>query len=185
MQYIWLFLVTTSISLLLFSNHNAILTAMTTATQNAVSLCISLVGIYALWLGIINVAKNCGILQSLTDKINPFVKKLFGTNNDDISADLSLNLSANLLGIGNASTPPAIRAIKNMDDGNGKLTKGMAMLFVINACGLQIMPTTVIGMRASLGSANPTDILLPCLITSLVATVVGVLIVSFVYRGEK
>ena len=185
MQYIWLFLVTTSISLLLFSNPNAILTAMTTATQNAVSLCISLVGIYALWLGVINLAKNCGILQTLCKKINPLAKKLFGAHNDEISADLSLNLSANLLGIGNASTPPAIRAIKNMDKGNGKLTKGMAMLFVINACGLQIVPTTVIGIRSNLGSANPTDILLPCLITSLATTAVGILLVNLLFGHNK
>ncbi len=185
MQYIWLFLVTTSISLLLFANPNAILASMTTATQNAVTLCISLVGIYALWLGVINLAKNCGLLQSLTDKIKPFAKKLFGTNDDNVVSDLSLNLSANLLGVGNASTPPAINAIKNMDKGGGKVTKGMAMLFVINACGLQIVPTTVIGIRASMNSANPTDILLPCLLTSLISTAVGILIVSFVYRGEK
>lgn len=183
MQYIWLFLVTTSISLLMFANPNAILTAMTTATQNAVTLCISLIGIYALWLGVINVAKNCGLLQSITNKIKPFAKKFFGTNNDEISADLSLNLSANLLGVGNASTPPAINAIKNMDKGDGRLTKGMAMLFVINACGLQLVPTTVIGIRTAMGSANPTDILLPCLITSLVSTAVGVLLVCVIYRG--
>ena len=185
MQYIWLFLVTTSISLLMFANPNAILTAMATATQNAVTLCISLISIYALWLGVINVAKNCGLLQSITNKIKPFAKKFFGTNNDEISADLSLNLSANLLGVGNASTPPAINAIKNMDKGDGRLTKGMAMLFVINACGLQLVPTTVIGIRTAMGSANPTDILLPCLITSLVTTTVGVLLVCIVFRGEK
>ena len=185
MQYIWLFLVTTSICLLLFANPNAILTAMTVATQNATTLCISLIGIYALWLGVINVAKNCGLLQKLTTKIKPLVKKLFGTNNDEISADLSLNLSANLLGVGNASTPPAIKAIKNMDKGNGKLTKGMAMLFVINACGLQIVPTTVIGIRTSLGSTNPTDILLTCLITSFITTAVGILLVSLFFKAEK
>lgn len=185
MQYIWLFLVTTSISLLLFANPNAILTAMTTATQNAVTLCISLVGIYALWLGMINLAKNCGLLQSLTNKIKPLAKKLFGTNDDNVLSDLSLNLSANLLGIGNASTPPAINAIKNMDKGDGKVTKGMAMLFVINACGLQLVPTTIIGIRTAMGSINPTDILLPCLLTSAITTAVGILIASFVYRGEK
>jgi len=185
MQYIWLFLTTASFCLLLFSSPDKVIVSMLTATQNALELSLSLAGIYCLWLGVINVAKNCGLVDNLSQKTKPLLKKLFGTNNDKICDNLSLNLSANLLGVSNASTPPALNAIKQMDRGDGKLTKGMAMLFVINCCGLQLLPTTVIGIRASLGSANPSDVILPCLVTSLVTTAVGILLVNLCFGAKK
>ena len=185
MQYIWLFLVVTSICFLLFAQPNLVLTAMTNATQNAVTLSISLLGIYLLWLGVLNVAKECGLLQSLANKFKKPIKKLFGVKDNKICDNIATNLSANLLGVGNASTPPAIMATKQMDRGDGKMTKGMAMLFVINACGLQLVPTTIIGIRTSMGSANPTDVLLPCLLTSIVTTAIGVLLVCLAYGDKK
>ena len=112
------------------------------------------------------------------------IKKLFGNDNNEVCDNVATNLSANLLGVGNASTPPAILAIKKMDKGDGKMTKGMAMLFVVNACGLQLIPTTIIGIRVSMGSNNPTDIILPCLLTSVVTTIVGILLVC-VACGDK
>ena len=185
MQYIWLFLVVTSICFLLFSSPDLVLTSMTTATQNAVTLCISLIGVYILWLGVLNVIKNCGLMQKVAKILHKPIKKLFGNNNQEVCDNIAANLSANLLGVGNASTPPAILATKQMDKGDGKMTKGMAMLFVINACGLQLVPTTMIGLRTSLGSNNPTDIVLPCLIASVVTTAVGILLVCLACGDKK
>ena len=185
MQYIWLFLILASLSFLLFANPTLVVTSMATATQTAVELCISLTSVYALWLGVINVAKNCGVVKALSRKTKKLTKKLFGVDDDKICDNLSLNLSANLLGVGNASTPPAIVATKQMDKGDGKMTKGMAMLFVTNACGLQFLPTTTTGILASLGSANPTSIILPCFLTSLTTTLVGILLVSLLYGDKK
>ena len=185
MQYIWLFLVVVSICFLLFCAPDLVLTAMTTATQNAVTLSISLLGVYILWLGVLNVVKNCGLMQKVAKFIQKPIKKLFGNTNKEVCDNIAANLSANLLGVGNASTPPAMLAIKQMDKGDGKITKGMAMLFVINACGLQLIPTTIIGIRSSMGSNNPTDIILPCLLTSIATTAVGILLVCLVYGDKK
>lgn len=185
MQYIWLFLVMTSICFLLFTTPDLVLTCLTNATQNAVTLCISLLGVYTLWLGILNVAQNCGLITKLSHKLKSPIKKLFGNVDDNTADNLATNISANLLGVGNASTPPAILATKQMDNGNGKMTKGMAMLFVINCCGLQLIPTTIIGIRASMGSTNPGDIIIPCLLTSICTTVVGVLLVFIAYGDKK
>ena len=121
----------------------------------------------------------------LSKKTKKLTKKLFDVDDEEICDNLSLNLSANLLGVGNASTPPAMLATKQMDKGDGKITKGMAMLFVINACGLQFVPTTIIGIRASIGSANPADVILPCLLTSLVTTAVGILLVNLCFWRKR
>ena len=173
-----------SICFLIFTNPDLVLSSMTSATQNAVTLCISLVGVYMLWLGVLNVVKNCGLMQKMAKIMQKPIKKLFGNDNNEVCDNVATNLSANLLGVGNASTPPAILAIKQMDKGDGKMTKGMAMLFVVNACGLQLIPTTIIGIRVSMGSNNPTDIILPCLLTSVATTIVGILLVC-VACGDK
>ncbi len=89
-----------------------------------------------------------------------------------------MNISANLLGLGNAATPMAISAIKHMDDGSGKASTDMIMLTVISATSLQLLPTTVIGMRATAGSANPTDFLFPSLIATVLSTFIGIVLVK-------
>ena len=89
-------------------------------------------------------------------------------------------MASNIVGVGNASTPSAIEAIKLMEKGT-TLTRGGAMLFVINACGLQLVPTTVIGMRASFSSQNPSGILLPTIICTVVTLVLGVFLVNVAY----
>ena len=185
MQYIWLFMMLFSIALLMFTSPQLILNAMTESMKTSLELCISLMAVYCLWMGIINVIKDCGLIDSLSKKSKPLLKKLFGNQNDEICSNLALNVSANLLGAGNAATPPALAAIKQMDDKSGKLNKGMAMLFVINSCGLQLIPTTIIGIRSSLGSANPTDIILPNLLTAIITTAVGILLVSLAYRKRN
>ena len=174
-----------SIALLLFTNPQLILATMTDSMQTSLKLCISLMAVYCLWMGIINVIKDCGLIDSLSKKSKPILKKLFGNQDDEICDNLALNISANLLGAGNAATPPALKAIKQMDDKSGRLNKGMAMLFVINSCGLQLIPTTIVGIRSSLGSANPTDIILPSLLTSIITTTVGILLVLFAYRNKR
>ena len=85
-----------------------------------------------------------------------------------------MNVSANLLGLGNAATPMAISAISRMDDGNPRASVDMIMLTVISATSLQILPTTVIGMRAAAGSANPADFLFPSLIATVLSTLIGI-----------
>ena len=171
----------TSIALLAFTSPQDMLTAMTGSMETSLTLCLSLMGIYCLWLGLINVLKDCGLIDSLSKKAKPLIKKLFDTSDDEICNNISLNISANLLGVGNAATPPALKAIRKMTDNSGKPSKGMAMLFVINACGLQLIPTTVIGLRASLSSANPSDILLPNLISTVITSIVGVALVFLAY----
>ena len=99
-----------------------------------------------------------------------------------------MNISANMLGMGGAATPMGIEAMKGMDNGKGKLTRGMIMFFVINATSLQILPTTIIGLRLANGSANAGDIIMPSIIATLVTTLTGILLVIIcdkIYRTIK
>ena len=93
-----------------------------------------------------------------------------------------MNVSANLLGLGNAATPMAITAINRMDDGNPRASTDMIMLTVISATSLQILPTTVIGMRATAGSANPADFLFPSLVATVLSTLIGIIGVKICAR---
>ena len=92
---------------------------------------------------------------------------------------IALNMSANILGLGNASTPMGIKAMQALDDGSGKATFSMIMLLVVNATSIQLLPSTVIGLRSSAGSANPADIILPTIIATAITTICGISLVLF------
>ena len=91
-----------------------------------------------------------------------------------------MNMAANLLGLGNAATPMAMRAIREMDTGSTRASQNMIMLTVISATSLQLLPTTVIGMRATHGSVNPADFLLPATVATVVSTVLGITLVKLI-----
>ena len=127
------------------------------------------------------ILKDCGAISFLASKFEKPIEKLFGTNNHGVLQDISTNLAANLIGVGNAATPAAISAIRGMDSGSEKISRGMAMLFVVNTAGLQLFPTTLIGIRAAMGSKTPADIILPSFLVSLSMTVVSVLLVCIFF----
>jgi len=160
---------------------------MLTASNEALSLSIKLMAVYAVWLGIIKIVEETGISKALSKLLRPLVRFLFGKNlKEDTEKYISVWFSSNLFGMGNAATPMAIGAIESMDDKTGRATDEMIMLFVLSASGFQLIPTTVISLRAAAGSANPGDIILPTLITALVSAVAGVFIVKLIQRiGRK
>ena len=96
-----------------------------------------------------------------------------------------MSLSCNLLGLGNASTPSGIEAIRLMDKDLPKTRFAMLMLLVINAMGLQLFPTTIIGLRANLQSSNPSDIILPTFLSTIIPTIICVLFMHFVYKIKE
>ena len=112
------------------------------------------------------------------------IKKLFKVQNTEQIKYISYNISANILGLGNASTPSGINAIKSMEKDLPKTKFAMLMLVVVNSTSIQLLPTTVIGIRASAGSVSPSDIILPSLFGSIISTLVGVLLL-FVYKKIK
>lgn len=165
---------TISLIILIISSPELILSTMIDTSHNVVSLCINLLAIYAVWLGILEIAEKSGISQKLANLFHPIIKRLFKIDNKEQIKYISLNLSANLLGLGNAATPSGIKAIKSMDKDLPKTKFAMLMLLVVNATGIQLLPTTIIGLRISANSTNPSDIILPTLLSSIISVCVAV-----------
>jgi len=175
-----------SLTVAMFTSPSIAITAMTKGANDAVKLSISLVALYGLWLGLLNIMEKLGLIDKLAKIMRPLVKFLFGKNlGEDTNKYISTNISANLLGLGNAATPMGINAITSMDKGKEKASTPMIMLVVISATSLQLLPTTVIGMQINHGSANPTSFLLPCIIATVSSTIIGIVLVKLLSKIFK
>ena len=169
-----------SLIALVITNPNDAVTAMIRGSQGAVTLAITLCALYGFWLGFMSIVEKVGLTDKLAKILAPVVRFLFGK---DISPKtkkyLTVNMSANLIGLGNAATPMGIKAIESMEtEGQTKASLPMIMLVVISATSLQLIPTTVIGLRAAHGSLNPTAFLIPSIVATITSTVVGVTLVK-------
>lgn len=146
------------------------------STSDAVTLSINLLGTMCLWSGIMQIAKSTSVINKLTKFLRPFVKFLFPEikKDSEIQEEISMNMVANVLGLGNAATPLGLKAMKSMQKENPKkdtLTNSMATFIIINTASIQLIPTTVIAIRNSLGSQNPTAIVFPVWIATICAAV--------------
>lgn len=156
---------------MLFTAPSEFLPTLLNGGANAVRFCITLFCIYAVWMGLSAVAEECMLTQKAAKLLSKPCKKLFRTENSDAVTALSMNISCNLLGIGGAATPYGVKAIEAFEkDGN---TFAQNLLFIINATSIQLIPTTVIALRAAAGSAAAYDIALPSLIATFVSTFSG------------
>lgn len=170
-----------------FSQPSSIVSTMMTASKTGVSMAIEFIGIYAVWMGLMQVLDDCKLSHKLSSILSRPVRKIFGQTNPETEKNICLNIASNIIGIGSAATPYGIKAMKGLDDGSGKVSKAMILLVVINSTGIQLLPTTVIGMRAMAGSASPSCILWPTVLATFVPTILGVLMVVSLCRkrGRK
>lgn len=148
-------------------------------TASAVNLSLTLVGTMCLWCGIIKIAMKTSIINKLIKLFKPLLKKLFPeiSENDEVHKEISMNIIANLLGLGNAATPLGLKAMKSLQKTNKnkkELSNSMGMLIVLNTASIQIIPTTVIAIRNSLGSTEPTKMLVPIWVATICAAVAAV-----------
>ncbi len=179
MSLIWTGMVVISVVYgLLAGNGTAVAAAAVEGAAGAVELCITMAGVMCLWMGVMEVMKRCGLAEKLSRLLRPLLGRLYpdfrrdGETMDAISA----NVSANLLGLGNAATPLGIQAARRM----AKKTPGVAsdslcMLVVCNTASIQLLPTTVAAVRQSAGCATPFDILPAVWLASAVSVGVGIL----------
>lgn len=182
MNKIWSFLMLVGITTMLFIKPQDTLQGMIEAVNGALKLSFSLMALYAIWLGILNILEQTGFNKKLSGGLKPMIHFLFGRVPESTAEYISMNIAANLLGMGNAATPMGIKAINSMDDQSGVATDAMIMFFVINASSIQLLPTTVISLRAALNSQNPADIILPTLITSFISLFCSVLLVKIILK---
>lgn len=174
MNKFWFFMMIASLCVLIVINPSVILSEMITASSSALTLSIELCAVYAVWLGILELVDKSGLGDKLAKLLRPLIRKLFKIKDEETEKTIALNLSANMLGLGNASTPMGLKAMQRLDTGDKVASASMIMLIVINATSIQLLPTTVIGMREAAGSAAASDIILPTLISTFVTTLVGI-----------
>ena len=163
------------------------------SSGTAVKLAIGLIGVMALWLGLMKVAEEAGIIKIIARIVRPITKRLFPGIPKDHPAigAMIMNISANMLGLSNAATPLGLKAMEELDKLNpdkGKATDDMITFLVINTSAITLIPATAIAIRASLGSANPQQIILPSIIAASMATIVGVTtvkIIQFIQNKRK
>lgn len=184
MNIVWTSCVIVSVIVLGIISPDQVLSVMVSSGSQSLKYAMELVAVFCVWLGVFSVAEKCNAVSALAKVFGKTNKKLFGSLSDSASNYIALNISSNLLGIGNAATPSGISAIKELEH-TDTLSRQGAMLFVLNASGLQLIPTTVIGLRASCGSANASDILLPTLISTALTTVVGIILVNIGYGKAR
>ncbi len=157
-------------------------TSIFESAESTVNLTLTFFGTLCLWNGIMEIASNTTLMEKLTRFLSPLMRILFPEikKQDKEYKEISMNMVANILGLGNAATPLGLRAMETMQEKNvnkDKLTNSMAMLIVINTASLQVIPTTVIAIRTSLNSSNPTSIIVPVWIATIV-TFITVVVVS-------
>lgn len=185
MSVFWFIMMFASILVLLITNPSAVLSEMIGASASALSLCIELCAVYVVWLGILELVDASGLSEKLAKLLRPLIKKIFKIDNTETEKIIALNISANMLGLGNAATPMGIKAMQSLDDKSGKANFAIIMLIVLNATSIQLLPTTVIGLRTSAGSTNPSDIILPTLIVTFCTTLLGIILVHTIDKLSK
>lgn len=174
MNAIFTVVIIASAAVISFTAPESLLSALLTGAKNSVGTALTLFCIYAVWMGLSRLAEKSGLSQGAAKAVKPLAAKLFRTENDAACGNIAMNMACNLIGIGGAATPYAVKAIGELEkDGNDYAQK---LLFVINATSIQIVPTTVIALRAAAGSSAAADIFLPSLICTAVSTLSAVLI---------
>jgi len=186
MAWIWTGMVAVSV---VFGAANGNIGAVGNAAMEgaaaAVELCLKMAGIMCLWSGVMSIMKASGLMDGLSRLFRPLLSRLLpqACQDPDTLAALSGNVSANLLGLGNAATPLGIQAACRMARGtDGWATDELCTLVVLNTASIQLLPTTVAGVRAALGAQSPFDILPAVWLASVLSVTAGLLAAKLLSR---
>ncbi|MDQ2180806.1 nucleoside recognition domain-containing protein [Marinifilum sp. D714] len=191
--FIFFFLIAFVVGLikLIFWGDMDVFPAMIDSTFNMAKtgfdISLGLTGVLTLWLGIMKIGENGGIVRVFSKLIGPFFNKLFPELHKGHPAhgSIMMNLAANMLGLDNAATPLGLKAMKEMQEANpdkDKASNAQIMFLVLNTSGLTIIPISIMVYRAQLGAANPSDIFIPILLATYFSTIAGLISVSIVQK---
>ena len=191
LNILWpIFIILSVIYAVLFGKMEELNTGIFSSLSEAVELTITFLGTICLWSGIMEIAKQTSLINKLNKILRPFINFLFPDlkNNEEAKQEISMNMIANILGLGNAATPLGIKAMKTMQRENKRkdtLTNSMMMFIVINTASIQLIPTNVIAIRTSLNSQSPTSIILPVWIATIVAGIIGIFFTKILIKRVK
>lgn len=180
LNIIWVFLLIIGIvGGILNGKIDEINESITKSSAEAVSFAIGLIGIVAFWNGIIKILEEAGIVKIAIKLFSPVISKVFPStrNNEKAKGAIITNLTANFFGLGNGATPSGIEAVSEMKED----LEDVGRFLVINSAGIQLLPTTIIAIRAEYGAINPSDIILPTWIAS-VASMFFSMLFYYIYK---
>lgn len=195
LNYIWIFffLIAFVVALvkLIFLQDYQVFSTMVNATfdmaKTGFEISLGLTGVLTLWMGIMKIGENGGIVKIISRVIGPFFERIFpelGKNHPAYGA-ISMNIAANMLNLDNAATPMGLQAMKEMQESNPNkdtASNAQIMFMVLNTSGLTVIPVSIMVYRAQLGAVNPTDIFIPLLIATFFSTIAGLISVSIFQR---
>lgn len=188
MAVVWTGMVTLSLVFgLLTGRLDAVASAALEGARSAVELSLSMAGVLCLWSGVMEIMNACGLSASLAGLFRPVLRRLLpGASQDpETLAAVSANVSANLLGLGNAATPLGIRAARRMAKGCGGVASDeLCRLVVLNTASIQLIPATIASVRAAAGCETPFDILPAVWLTSVLSVTAGLLAAWLLSRGR-
>lgn len=181
---IWpIFIIISIIYAIIAGNLENLNLAITSSSESAVYLTLTLIGTTCLWSGLIEIASNTNIIKYLKRFLRPVITRLFPNLNSLVYDKVTMNIISNILGLGNAATPLGLQAMEEMQKENLNkeyLSNNMMILIVLNTSSLQIIPTTIIAIRTSLGSNNPTRIIFPVWFSTICAGIVGIIVTKLI-----
>ena len=160
---------------------------MLDSAEEAIQLCVVMLGVVGLWSGVMNIAKEAGLIDKWTKALNPMLSFLFPDipNDNPTRGYIATNMVANILGLGWAATPAGLKAMKGLKElGGNKLeaTKEMCTLLVLNISSLQLIPVNIIAYRTQYGSESPTAIIGPALVVTAMSTIVAIVFCKIMCR---
>lgn len=185
LNYIWMgFLVFGFITGIITGRVETVTLAVFEYAGKAIELSLGLLGIMCLWSGLMHIAEKSGLIRIIARIATPVLRLLFPgiPKGNPAMASIVMNVTANFFGLGNAATPLGIRAMKEMENLNrdpGKASDAMCMFVVVNTAAVQFIPTTIIAVRASSGSSNPSEIIVAIWLVSVCTVLSGIIAVKF------
>lgn len=186
MAWVWTVMVVLSLACGLFTGRmDAVANAAFEGAASAVELCVEMAGVMCLWSGVMEIMNECGLSALLARFFRPLLRRLLpqASRDDETLSAISANVSANLLGLGNAATPLGIRAARRMAAGCGGIASNeLCMLVVLNTASIQLLPTTIASVRAAAGSAAPFDILPAVWLSSVLSVAAGLMTAALLSR---
>lgn len=203
LNYLWAAMIVVGIIYgVLTGNMEAVSNGALDSSKEAISLCLNMCGIMALWMGLMEIAKTSGLIEVMTKKISPFVNFLFPRipKNHPSREAISTNIIANVLGLGWAATPAGLRAMEELakleeQRGNPSYQKGakgdriasneMCIFLIVNISSLQLIPVNMIAYRSQYGSVMPTAVIAPGLVATLSTALLAVVYCKFMDKAAR
>lgn len=191
MNKIWAGMIIIAIVLSIIKGDlQGLITTLMSSTQSALETVLDMLGMICMWSGFMKIAEKSGIVKVLSEKVTPLVHFLFPElpKDNEATGHIAMNMTANILGLGNVATPMGLKAMEKLELYNTKkekLSDSMMMFIILNTASIQLIPTSVIALRATYNSNNPADVVLPIILASFASVIIGIVFVKFSCRRKK